>query len=228
MINLYVGHDERETVGTHVFIQSVLDTATVPVRITPLHKTMLHKAFGGNVREGTNAFTLSRFLIPLLQDWTGTAVFCDGADMLLRTDLAELERLRDPYCAVQVVQHDYRTKAARKYVGTQMEAANLDYHRKNWASVMLINCYHYGWRKMTPSVIRDGNALEILSFSWLADQYIGDLPIHWNWLADEYGPSELAHLIHWTQGIPLFQSYADAPHADEYRQVHAKVNYATH
>ncbi len=66
MINLYVGHDERETVGTHVFVQSVLKTASVPVSITPLHKPMLRRAFGGDVGEGTNAFTMSRFLIPFL------------------------------------------------------------------------------------------------------------------------------------------------------------------
>ena len=227
MINLYIGHDERETVGSHIFIQSVIDTTTVPVAITPLHKQMLVRAFGGAVREGTNAFTLSRFLIPMLQDYRGTAIFCDGADMLLRSDLANLERLRDPYKAVQVVKHDYKTSAPRKYVGTHMEAANQDYPCKNWASVMLINCAHYAWRRMTPSTIRDGNALEILGFTWCPDQYIGDLPASWNWLADEYGTNDSAHLLHWTQGIPLFDFYADAPHAREYKAAHAKVNYAT-
>lgn len=227
MINLYVGHDPRETVGTHVFLQSVLDTATAPVSITPLHKPMLARAFGGDVAEGTNAFTMSRFLIPFLQDWRGTAIFADGADMLCRTDIAELERLRDPYKAVQVVKHDYSTRAPRKYVGTQMEADNLDYRRKNWASLMLINCAHYAWRKMTPSVLLDGNKLEALSFSWCPDQYIGELPVEWNWLADEYGENSKAHILHWTQGIPLFDFYADAPHAREYKATAERVNYAT-
>lgn len=227
MIRLYTGHDERETVGTHVFIQSVLDSASVPVSFIPLHKPALRSAFGGDVREGTNTFTLSRFLIPLLQDWSGYAIFCDGADMLMRADIAELEKLRDPYKAVQVVKHDYRTNAPRKYVGTQMEADNLDYRRKNWASVMLINCYHYVWRKMTPSVVCNANALEILSFSWCPDQYIGELPAEWNHLVDEAGPSDSARLLHWTQGIPLFPNYSSAPHADEYKAAHAKVNYAT-
>jgi hypothetical protein len=227
MINLYVGHDERENVGTHVFVQSVLDRTTVPVSITALHKPMLRRAFGSDVREGTNAFTLSRFLIPLLQDYRGTAIFCDGADMLLKADLADLERLRDPYKAVQVVKHHYRTNSPRKYIGTAMEADNEDYPRKNWASVMLINCAHYVWRKMNPSIVRDGNALETLTFSWCPDQFIGELPLDWNWLADEYGASGAAKLLHWTQGIPLFPHYANAPHADEYRTTHAKVNYAT-
>lgn len=227
MINLYIGHDEREGVGTHVFIESVLRSATVPVSITPLHKPMLRKAFGGDITEGTNAFTMSRFLIPFLQDWRGTAIFMDGADMLCRADLAELEAHRDPYKAVQVVKHLYRTKASRKYIGTRMESDNVDYPRKNWASVMLINCAHYAWRKMTPSVLMDGNKLEALTFSWCPDQWIGTLPIHWNWLCDEYGESVEAKVLHWTQGVPLFSEYSNAPHSGEWFDMLTKVNYAT-
>ena len=227
MINLYCGHDPRETIGTHVFIQSVLKHSTVPVSFTPLHKPMLKKAFGGDVAEGTNAFTISRFLIPFLQDWRGTAIFMDGADMLMKGDIAELEALRDPYKAVQVVKHNYRTNAPRKYVGTSMEADNLDYRRKNWASVMLINCSHYSWRRMTPSVLLNGNMLEALSFSWCPDQYIGELPIHWNWLVDEYGVSEGAKVLHWTQGVPLFKHYSNTPHSPEWFEALKDVNYAT-
>lgn len=226
MINLYIGHDSRETIGTHVFIQSVLKHTTVPVAITPLHKPMLRRAFGGDVGEGTNAFTMSRFLVPFLQDYTGTAIFMDGADMLCRWDIAELEALRDPYRAVQVVKHSYKTNAPRKYVGTEMEADNLDYPRKNWASVMLINCGHYAWRRMTPSTLLKGNKLEALSFSWCPDQYIGDLPGDWNWLVDEYGPNETARLLHWTQGVPLFKEYSHSPHANEWFQSQKEVNYA--
>ena len=226
-ISLYIGHDPRETVGTHVFIQSVLRSTTVPVSITPLHKPMLKTAFGGDVAEGTNAFTVSRFLVPFLQGWTGTAIFMDGADMLLREDLAELEKLRDPYKAVQVVKHQYLTNADRKYVGTKMEADNRNYARKQWASVMLINCFHYAWRKMTPSFLLKANPLEALSFAWCPDEYIGDIPIHWNWLVDEHGPSDGAKCLHWTQGVPLFSEYSHSPHSDEWFQGLKNVNYAT-
>lgn len=227
MINLYIGHDQRETVGTHVFIQSVIKHSSVPVSFIPLHKPMLRRAFGGDVGEGTNAFTMSRFLIPFLQDWRGTAIFCDGADMLCRWDLAELEALRDPYKAVQVVQHDYQTNSPRKYVGTAMEADNTDYRRKNWVSVMLINCGHYAWRRMTPSYLLKGNKLEALSLAWCPDQYIGSLPGEWNWLVDEYGASDTAKILHWTQGVPLFAHYSHGPHANEWFNGLKEVNYAT-
>jgi hypothetical protein len=226
VINLYIGHDPRETIGTHVFIQSVLKHSTVPVSFTPLHKPMLRKAFGGDVSEGTNAFTISRFLIPFLQNWTGTAIFMDGADMLMRADIEELERLRNPYKALQVVKHDYVSAHPRKYLGTKMEADNLPYRRKNWSSVMLINCAHYVWRKMTPSVLIGGNNLEALSFSWCPDQWIGELPIHWNWLT-EFGESRDAKVLHYSLGVPLFAEYSNSPHADEWFKALKDVNYAT-
>jgi len=227
VINLFTGHDERETVGTHVFVQSLLSTSSVPVAIAPLHKPMLHKAFGGEATEGTNSFTMSRFLIPFLMGWRGTAIFMDGADMLMKSDIAELEALRDPFKAVQVVKHQYKTNAPRKYRGTRMEADNLDYHRKNWASVMLINCAHYAWRKMTPSFLLKGNLLEALSFSWCPDEWIGALPLEWNWIVDEYGRNDGAHVLHWTQGVPLFDEYSHAPHSDEWFNMLSRVNYAT-
>lgn len=227
MINLYIGHDPRESIGTFVFLSSLLRRTTSPTAVTPMHKPMLHRVFGGDVADGTNAFTLSRFLIPFLQGWTGTAIFVDGADMILKADLAELEVWRDPYAAVQVVKHDYKTSAPRKYIGTSMEADNEDYHRKNWASVMLINCAHFAWRKMTPQYMRTASKLDILNFSWMPDEWIGELPVHWNWLADEYGENAEAKLLHWTQGVPAFPHYHDTPHAADWREEHANVNYAT-
>src|SRR5512139_1493373 len=226
MINLYIGHDPRETIGTHVFIQSVLKHSSVPVSFTPLHKPLLRRAFGGDVGEGTNAFTMSRFLIPFLQDWKGTAVFMDGADMLMRWDIADLEALRDPYKAVQVVKHSYETKHPIKYRGTHMESENIDYARKNWASVMLINCSHYAWRRMTPSYLLKGNKLEALSFAWCPDQYIGDLPVEWNWLV-EHGKNDLAKVLHFSLGVPAIKAYDNDPHADEWFDALREVNYAT-
>jgi len=227
VISLYIGHDARETVGTHVFIQSLLTHSSVPVAVTFLHKPMLKRAFGGDVGEGSNAFTMSRFLIPFLQEWRGTAIFMDGADMLMNGDISELESMRDPFKAVQVVKHNYDTKHPIKYRGTKMEAGNADYHRKNWASVMLINCAHYAWRRMTPSFVLKANKLETLSFSWCPDQYIGNLPIEWNWLADEYGENTFAKVWHWTAGVPLFAEYSHSPHAEEWFNTLKEVNYAT-
>ncbi len=70
------------------------------------------------------------------------AVFVDGCDMQLFGDLAELAGLFDPRYAVQVVKHAYTPKSSRKYIGTELEADNRPYGRKNWSSVILWNCGH--------------------------------------------------------------------------------------
>lgn len=224
VIPVYMGFDPREEAGSHVFVSSLLEHATSPVSVIPLHLPLFRSFYAPGVRDGTNAFIYTRFLIPYLQQWRGWAIFCDGADMLLKADISELWALRDHYKAVQVVKHDYKTKHPRKYIGTQMEAANEDYPRKNWSSVMLINCGHYHWRDITPEAVEKMTGPELHRFSWLQEEMVGDLPKEWNWL-DEYGPNPEAKLIHWTTGTPAFKHYAKAPHADDFRRQLAIANY---
>lgn len=205
MIRLYCGYDVRECSGLHVFVQSLMETASVPVALCPLGQRNVGAA------PGSNAFTYARFEIPRLQGYAGGAIFMDGSDMLLRRDVADLEALRDERFAVQVVQHDYKTRHARKYVGTSMECRNQDYPRKQWASVMLLNCGHPAWRRTNPS-----HTLETLQFASLRDDEIGSLPMAWNWLADEHGRNNDAALLHFTAGIPAFGAYRNTPHAEEW------------
>ncbi len=224
MIQVYAGFDEREEVGYHTFVASVIQHATAPVSIAPLSLKALNRVYAGTQRDGTNAFIYTRFLVPFLQKFTGMAIFVDGCDMVCKADIHELASLFDPYKAVQVVKHDYKTKHARKYVGTSMEADNQDYPKKNWSSVMLINCAHYAWRKFTPEYVAKtpGSVLHRLEF--IEDRFVGELPQEWNWLADEYGPNDKAKLIHWTAGIPGFDSYINAPMAEDWFDANTRVN----
>ena len=205
MINLFCGYDRREAIGFHVFVHSVLEHASRPVSITPIN------AMGGP--EHTNAFTYSRFLVPWLCGFKGHAIFADGADMLMQADIAELDALFDPRYAVQVVQHpDYETRHPRKYVGTSMEADNENFPRKNWCSVMLINCEHAAVGRRGPRARRpraDGHRACSNSSAFT----IGPLPNEWNRLVDEGQPVEGAKILHWTAGIPGFDNYRDAPGA---------------
>lgn len=227
MIPLYVGFDEREEAGTHAFVSSVLQHATSPVSFTPLHLQQFRSFYSKGVRDGSNAFIYTRFLIPFLQDFRGWAVFADGADMLCRADISELWALRDPYKAVQVVQHDYKTRHPRKYVGTRMESANEDYPRKNWSSLMLINCQHFDWREMKPETVETLTGRDLHTFSFIRPDCLGALPAEWNWLADEYGKNPDAKLLHWTAGTPAFPHYKDAPHAEDFRAQVARMNHVT-
>lgn len=203
MIRLFCGYDPREAIGYAVFCQSVLRHASVPVEFIPLASMGLP--------EGSNSFTVSRFLVPYLCGFQGRAIFCDASDMLMLDDVANLDALFDPEFAVQVVRHpDYRTRHKTKYRGTSMECPNMDYPRKNWASVMLINCEHPDWQFMDPDYLATSPAKWFLQFDFTAE--VGELPAEWNTLVDEGQP--LGKVAHWTAGIPAFPAYRDAPHAD--------------
>lgn len=212
MITVACGYDTRERLGWEVFVSSVRRHTSAPVNFV---------RFGDqDDARGTNAFTLARFLVPYRMMFQGRAIFCDAVDQVMIGDVAELDALFDPDLAVQVVKHpDYQTRHARKYVGTDMECPNLDYPRKNWASVMLINCEHPAWLWATPTVLAGvKRPREILDLSWLRDDAIGSLPDCWNRLVDEGQPVEGAKILHWTAGAPfLSAAYADAPGAEIWR-----------
>jgi hypothetical protein len=227
VIPVYIGFDPREEAGSHVFTSSLVQHASQPVAITPLHLRHFLPFYAAGQRDGTNAFIYTRFLIPFLQGFRGWALFADGADMLMRADVSELWALRDHYKAVQVVKHDYKTKHRRKYVGTAMEAANDDYPRKNWSSLMLINCGHFAWRQMTPETVQAMSGPELHRFSFMHNDLVGELPPEWNWIADEYGENPDAKLLHWTAGTPAFPAYSSAPHAAEFFAQLQLVNHVT-
>lgn len=192
MIRLFTGFDRRESIGHAVFCHSVLKRASQPVSIIPV---------GENVSktDGTNAFTLSRFKIPELCSYSGWAIWMDGSDMLCMADLAELWEMRDESKAIQVVQHNYKPTQRLKYLGTDMQAENKPYPRKNWSSVMLINASH----KANLGMTLDGLGGEYYHrFGWLKDEEIGELPKEWNYLVSEPNQcSEIqAKIAHATNG----------------------------
>lgn len=204
MINLFCGYDPREAIGFHVFASSVLQRASVPIALHPL-SAMQHP-------EGSNTFTFSRFAVPRLMGFQGSAIFADACDMLMLSDIAELAALFDDRYAVQVVKHPaYTSRHARKYIGTEMECDQSNYDRKNWASVMLINCAHEAWQRLDQAGTA---ALRLLQFQFLRDAEIGELPGDWNRLVDEGQSVRGASLLHWSAGVPAFARYADAPGAE--------------
>lgn len=214
LIKLFTGFDQREAIGWHAFAQSVIETTSEPVQIAALSDKI--------ARDGSNAFTYSRFLVPHLCEFQGHAIFVDGSDMLATSDLAQLWSMRSTD-AIQVVKHEYRTKHPRKYRGTEMECQNIDYPRKNWSSVIIWNCSHPLNRILTPEYVAAQNGPSLHRFSWLPDDLIGQLPKEWNWLPDEYGHHTGAKLLHWTTGIPGIESCKSYPHSQAWSQTHARA-----
>ena len=209
-ITLVVGFDQREAVAYHTFCQSVLEKASLPVQIIPLAENTL-AGYRETHSDGSNKFIYSRFLTPYLNNFSGWAIFADG-DMICQTDIKELWDLRDEANAVQVVKHDYQTKAHTKYLGNKNE----NYPRKNWSSLILWNCAHPAHRLLTPEFVQRQTGAYLHRFSWLQDEQVGELPRAWNWLAIEYEDNPQAKLIHYTLGAPCFKDYADSEMAEHW------------
>lgn len=216
MINLFCGWDAREAIGWHVFAHSVIKRASKPVNLIPL------AAMG--LLQGSNSFTLSRFLVPYLMGFKGHAIFADACDMLMLGDVAELDALFDPSYAVQVVKHpEYVSQHERKYVGTEMECEQSNYSRKNWASLCIFNCQHEGWGEVDPLHLAIGGRLDLLQFKHLAEDEIGELPREWNVLVDEGHEDAGAKVLHWTAGIPTFKHYKNARRSADWFAAHDEV-----
>lgn len=220
MIPIFIGYDPRESVAYHVCSNSLLRHSSQPLALTPLALQNLGQ-YAESHHDGSNQFIYSRFLVPHLMQYQGWALFMDG-DMIVREDIEQLWSLRDETKAVMCVHHNYKTRAATKYLG----ARNENYPRKNWSSVVLWNCAHPKHRVLTPEFIQQATGAQLHRFTWLDDADIGALPIEWNWLPDEFGANEQAKLLHWTLGTPCFKDYAHSPMAQEWHAERALTEHA--
>lgn len=215
-INLFVGADAREAIGLHVFLESLWKHTSLPVDLTVLTPKLGERL--GITSDGSNAFSTSRFWICELMNYAGHALFVDGVDMLVRADLAELWALKDKDYAVQVVKHEYKTKHPRKYVGTELEAENQDYPRKNQSSAMIFNCNHYlNKHGLNLRSLKDTLASYFHRFRWLTEDRIGELPAIWNHLVLEQPFNPEAKIAHFTLGQPGFNHYSESEYADEWK-----------
>lgn len=223
MIRVFIGFDPREAVAFHVCADSIIRNSSQPVSITPLYLPHFRKVLGYDElhTDGSNSFIYSRFLVPALCDFQGWALFLDG-DMLVKGDIADLWAMRDPYKDVMVVQHDYKTKAAQKYLG----AKNEDYPRKNWSSVILWNCGNFPNRRLSPEFVASQTGAYLHRFQWIDyPERIGALPKEWNWLVDEYPHNDDAKLLHYTLGGPYFHDYANCDHAADWNAARQLANH---
>ena len=211
MINVFIGYDSKERVAYNVLSHSIIQNSTKPVSITPIALNNLKDDF---VRERNNLssteFSFSRFMIPHLMNYQGWALFMD-CDMLMFEDIAELWRLRDDKYAVQVCKHNYTPKEDTKFLGQ----VQTKYEKKNWSSVMLMNCKKC--TTLTPDYVNKASGLELHQFKWLeGDHLIGDLPLEWNWLVGEYEHKEDVSNVHYTKGGPWFEEYKDCDYSQDW------------
>jgi hypothetical protein len=211
MIRVFIGYDRREDAAFSVLAHSIQRLASEPVSITPVMLSQLRGVYRRDVNPlQSTEFSFSRFLTPWLCGFEGWAIFMDN-DMLVRDDIAGLWRLRDERYAVQVVKHNHVPKEDVKFLGrTQTK-----YEKKNWSSVMLMNCARC--TALTPEYVNAASGLELHQFKWLeGDHLIGELPHRWNHLVD-YDPYDpAAALVHFTSGGPYFEEYRGCDYAQDW------------
>jgi hypothetical protein len=208
---VFIGFDSKEVVAYHVLCQSIIEHSSIPVMFSPIVLDNLKGIFTRerNPLQSTE-FSFSRFLVPYLSDYQGWSLFLD-CDMLFRADIAELWALRDDKYAAMCVKHDYVPKIETKFLGqTQTK-----YEKKNWSSVILFN--NAKCRALSKDFVNTATGLQLHQFKWLdGDDQIGELPVVWNYLVNEYDYRPDAKNVHVTDGCPYFDEYKDDDYAEEW------------
>lgn len=207
---IFIGYDSKEIVAYHVLASSILRRSSIPVAIVPLSRQALARVYT-RPRQPNEAteFSLSRFLVPYLSGYQGVSLFMD-CDMVCQVDILDLwlELLAQPGKAIWCCQHDYIPKQLIKFEGHEQTK----YPRKNWSSFLVFD--NTQCTALTPEFVNKASGLELHRFLWTKDDLIGSLPLTWNWLVGEYDPNPDAKVLHYTNGTPCFQDYANCDHAD--------------
>jgi lipopolysaccharide biosynthesis glycosyltransferase len=223
-LRIYVGWDSREDIAYQACRQSLKDTASVPIKVIPLKQAQLKRDelyWREKDQLASTEFTFTRFLLPELADFKGWALFID-CDFIALDDVKKLFDQADNKYAIMCAQHDYAPKAGTKMDGQQQH----NYPRKNWSSMMLVNCGHPSNRLLTKELVNDPkvDGKYLHRFSWLEDEEVGKLSHEWNWLVGWYNEPEdgKPKFLHYTEGGPWFEKYKDCEYNLEYYRAERK------
>lgn len=199
-LRVFIGFDHRQPVAHNVLQFSLFRRASRPLAITPLVLPTLPMT-----RQGLTPFTFSRFLVPWLCEYRGWALFLD-IDFLALGDVAELFALADERFAAMV------SKNPKKF---------------EWASLILFNCGHSANRVLTPDYIDDpARCRSPHTMDWLSPELVGALPPEWNHLVGYDAPRGDARLIHYTQGMPIYEETNGCEYRDHWMAEHKAANSA--
>jgi lipopolysaccharide biosynthesis glycosyltransferase len=219
VIHVFIGYDSRQTVLFNIAQHSIIRHCSQPVSITPIKLSHLKGIFERErLAIQSTEFSFSRFLTPYLMNYQGWALFMD-CDIIARGDLSKLWASRDDRYAVQCVKHDHQPNNTVKFLGEQQTS----YQKKNWSSVMLMNCAKCN--ALTPNYVNTASGLELHQFKWLeSDDLIGELPREWNFLVDYYKHDDAAQLLHYTDGGPYYAASRHVDFAEEWFENYRDAN----
>ena len=214
MIPIFIGYDSKVKIAYHVLAESILRNSSTSVTISPINLNNLNNIYTRKQDSlASTEFSFSRFLVPYLMNYSGWAIFMDS-DMLMLSDITNLWNLRNENYAIQVCKHDYIPKTKNKFLGNNQTV----YIKKNWSSLMLMNCSKC--KTLTPEYVNTKSGLELHQFKWLDENLIGDIPFEWNWLIGEYPYKKDIYNIHFTDGGPYFKDYKNTEYANEWFNIY--------
>jgi len=195
---IYIGYDSRHPIASKVCEYS-LRKHSKDLDIELLKLSDLEQLYWREYKDQSTEFTYTRFLVPYLQDYNGWALFCDD-DFLFLKDVKKIFKYADDKYAVMCCQHDYTPRAITKMLGKKQ----IPYKRKNWSSLMLINCGHESVKKLDLSTVSEQSGKYLHQFEWLKPHEIGSIPRHWNWLVNWYkeNDEDKPSALHFTEGGP--------------------------
>lgn len=205
-MKIFIGYDSREDLASQVCKHSIL-THQPSADIHLLKQPQLREQgiyYRSYDSLGSTEFSITRFLVPYINNYQGWALFCD-CDFLFLTDIAELFALADDSYAVMCVKHEYTPDKQTKMDG----AVQHQYPRKNWSSLVLYNCSHPSNSRLNIELVNNSTGLDLHRFAWLQDNEIGELPLAWNWLVgwNQEPRDGSPKALHYTEGGPWFQQY---------------------
>lgn len=223
--SIWIGFDPREAAAFAVARRSIKRWLSQPI---PVHGVVLDDLRAAGIywrpterRDGvlwdkisgapmSTEFACSRFFVPQLAK-RGWALFLD-CDMLVLDDLVRLfEMAEQTDKALLCVQHEHKvTEGAPKMDGQRQ----VNYARKNWSSVMMLNCNHPSNRKLTLEELNTLPGRDLHRFFWLDDDEIGALNPAWNVLVGHSEPGPAPRVLHFTDGLPVMAGYENTPFAD--------------
>ncbi len=214
MIPIFIGYDSKVKIAYHVLAESILRNSSTPVTISPINLNNLKNIYTRKQDPlASTEFSFSRFLVPHLMNYNGWAIFMDS-DMVMLSDITKLWNLKNEKYALQVCKHDYTPNSKNKFLGNNQTI----YAKKNWSSLMLMDCSKC--KRLTPEYVNTRSGLELHQFKWLNENLIGSIPLEWNWLVGEYPYKKEVHNIHFTEGGPYFKDYKNTEYADEWFKVY--------
>ena len=215
-LSFFVGYDSKEDIAYRVCKYSLLKRSSIDIKVYSLKidELIAKKIYSRSVDPlASTQFTYSRFLVPLLMNYSGWAVFCD-CDFIFLEDIGKITKSLDSSKAAYCVQHDYTPKEKHKMDGQKQTI----YPRKNWSSFIVFNCGHPSNKKLTKEIVNTESGSYLHQFKWLRDDEIGSLDERWNWLegwtSKHNNNSPFA--VHYTRGGPWFEEWQDVEFASEW------------